>query len=147
MNIVLFGGWGLEPKKARLMESGVKAALGRHAKRPGELCLVLMDDKKVRKMNREFLKKDRDTDVIAFGYQEERAAAKGQNNDLPFGDIFISKGVARKQAKEMGHPLFVELLTLAVHGALHLAGCDDGTAADKKRMFAKQERIVKALLK
>jgi len=147
MKISLFGPWGLTPAKKRLLERAVKTALGRSAARKGELCLVLMEDRQVRKMNRSFLRRDGNTDVIAFGYQEGAGVPKSAKDELPFGDIYISKGVARRQAGQVGHPLFVELLTLAVHGALHLAGYDDGKATDKKRMFEKQEKIIQQLLK
>jgi probable rRNA maturation factor len=147
MKISLFGPWGLTPAKKRLLERAVKTALGRRSARQGELCLVLMEDREVRKMNRSFLRRDGNTDVIAFGYQEGTDVPKSAKDELPFGDIYISKGVARRQAAQVGHPVFDELVTLAVHGALHLAGHDDGKAGAKKRMFERQDKIIRQLLK
>ena len=40
------------------------------------------------------------------------------------GDIVIARGVARRQAREAGHPESTELKVLALHGLLHLLGYD-----------------------
>jgi probable rRNA maturation factor len=62
---------------------------------------------------------------------------------LPFGDIFVSLDQAKKQAKQLKHPLKKELLILAVHGALHLAGYEDNTSAQKQKMQKETEKILK----
>ncbi len=83
-------------------------------------------------MNRRYLRHNYDTDVIAFGFDDPST----------LGDIYISVYQARKQAAELGHGLLEELLTLAVHGTLHLVGYRDATPAQRKRMFSRQERIL-----
>ncbi len=40
------------------------------------------------------------------------------------GDIVIARGVARRQARDAGHPESTELRVLALHGLLHLLGYD-----------------------
>jgi probable rRNA maturation factor len=40
------------------------------------------------------------------------------------GDIVIARGVARRQAREVGHSEATELRVLALHGLLHLLGYD-----------------------
>jgi probable rRNA maturation factor len=40
------------------------------------------------------------------------------------GDIVIARGVARRQAREAGHPASTEMKVLALHGLLHLLGYD-----------------------
>ena len=119
-------------------------ALGREARKPGELCLIFVSDREIRRVNRRFLNHDYATDVIAFRY-EDHARVLGE--DAPFGDIYVARGVARRQAREQGHSLLEELLTLSVHGALHLAGYDDKTPAARRRMFARQDRLVRRFLK
>jgi len=118
--------------------------------------VVLVSDRDIRRLNRRFLGKDCLTDVLAFPYAAAsegfqgppRAAgvASGEAARPPFGDIYIAFGVARRQARELGHPLLEELLTLAAHGALHLAGYDDHAPARRRVMFARQDRIVRGLL-
>ncbi|MBI4345547.1 MAG: rRNA maturation RNase YbeY, partial [Elusimicrobia bacterium] len=94
----------------------------------------------MRRINRDYLGHDYDTDVIAFPYGGGRA------DDAPFGDVFVSVDQAKAQAKELGHSLLTEALTLAVHGTLHLAGYRDGRPADRRRMFARQDRLVRRFL-
>ncbi|MBI4057611.1 MAG: rRNA maturation RNase YbeY, partial [Elusimicrobia bacterium] len=63
----------------------------------------------------------------------------------PWGDIFISVDQARKQAKALGHSLLKEILTLAIHGILHLLGYRDHTPRDRRRMFHKQDQLLNDL--
>ena len=70
--------------------------------------IALVTDREIRRLNREFRGKDRPTDVLSF----------------PPSDIAIAKGVARRQAREMGHSEQTEWRVLALHGLLHLLGYD-----------------------
>jgi probable rRNA maturation factor len=59
------------------------------------------------------------------------------------GEILISVETAREQAKELCHSLDEELLTLAIHGFLHLSGYDDHNAKERRRMFSETRRILR----
>ena len=105
----------------------------------GELNVVFLDREKMRRLNRKYLDRDRDTDVIAFDYSEDPGPMPGEH---PLGDIFISAHLARVQAEQFGHPVLTEALVLAAHGMLHVLGYDDSTAAERARMRRKQEAAV-----
>jgi probable rRNA maturation factor len=77
-------------------------------------CLVTTDAE-LRRLNRQYRKKDRATDVLSFPAPEGNRFA---------GDLAISLDHARAQAAEHGHSLENELRILMLHGALHLAGMD-----------------------
>jgi probable rRNA maturation factor len=111
-------------------------ALGARAGRPGELNLVFVDDKEIRRLNKRHLGHDYATDVIAFPFEAPLV-----------GDVVVSVETARRQADELGHPLLDELLTLAAHGTLHLMGYDDHKPAEKAKMFRRQDAIVSRILK
>ncbi|MFH1725240.1 MAG: rRNA maturation RNase YbeY [Elusimicrobiota bacterium] len=168
MNILLSGADRMKPAERRLIERAVRAALGPRGRRRGELCVILIDDRGIRRINKRFLGRDSVTDVISFPYTDDRpkqtrarsgggrsrmkdsppqfiAPPRGGGADMPFGDIFIARGAARRQARAMGHSPLTEILTLAVHGALHLVGYDHRRPADARRMLARQERIVRRL--
>ena len=114
------------------------AALRRErCRKTGELNVVFLERTAMRKMNSEFLNHRHDTDVIAFRYD----GAPG-GGDQPFGDVYISAYQARRQAKELGHPVLDEVLTLVVHGTLHLLGYDDHAPAARRLMFERQEQIL-----
>lgn len=89
----------------------------------------------MRRINKRFLNHDFNTDVIAFPYDQPPA----------FGDVYVSVDQARIQAEELGHSNLKELITLAIHGTLHLMGHDDHAPAARKRMFARQDAILRKL--
>jgi hypothetical protein len=55
------------------------------------------------------------------------------------GEIVIARGVARRQAREAGHPEATELRVLALHGLLHLLGYDH--ERDNGRMAREERRL------
>jgi len=96
----------------------------------------------MRAMNRQFLGHDRDTDVIAF---EHDRLPELPARERPLGDIYISSWLAVRSARELGHGVLHEALTLAVHGALHLLGHDDSTPRRKALMFRRQDELLAGL--
>ncbi|MFA6548512.1 MAG: rRNA maturation RNase YbeY [Candidatus Margulisiibacteriota bacterium] len=82
----------------------------------GRINLELMDDKRIRELNRRFRKIDRATDVLSFPLGE----------DGILGDIAISEPAARRNAKRYGVGYKSELKRLVVHGVLHILGYDHG---------------------
>lgn len=126
-------------RKPRLFEEAVRLACGRAR---GEVSVVVLPRAKMRAMNREYLGHDYDTDVISFRHDRIAGMPAG---DAPYGDVYLSAWMARRQAAELGHSVLREALTLAAHGALHLAGHDDRSAGDKARMFRAQDRILARL--
>lgn len=93
----------------------------------------------MRALNKKYLNHGHDTDVIAFNYPPN----PGSGPEEPFGDVFISAFMARRQAKELRHEVLKEVLTLAAHGCLHLIGYDDATPKKKAAMFRLQEAVVR----
>ena len=90
-------------------------------------------DAELQRLNREFLGKDWPTDVLSF------PAGGG----AALGDIAISAGRARAQAKAYGHGIETEIGVLMLHGVLHLLGMDHET--DGGRMARAESRWRKQL--
>jgi len=109
--------------------------------REGELNIVFVDNKILRDLSRTFLGKDHHTDVIAFPYGNFPLSVF----DQPFGDIYISVPMARKNASLYNQSVQKELTRLIVHGVLHLLGYSDGKTKDKARLWARQERLLNHL--
>lgn len=116
----------------------------------GEINIVVVDRRRMLSLNRRYLKHGHDTDVIAFSYDQAqvlpptdlRPSPRGRAAGFPFGDIFISAHQARRQARQMSHPVLTEVLTLALHGTLHLLGYDDSTPRQKAEMFRLQGKLL-----
>ncbi|NLO91161.1 MAG: rRNA maturation RNase YbeY [Elusimicrobia bacterium] len=131
----------VRPRKCRLpsgalVSRAVGLALGRAA-RGREVNVIFCGAAKIISLNRDFLGKNRITDVIAFGYSGEAAGA-----GLPCGDIYVCVPQGERQAAAYGNSGQEELLTLCVHGALHLSGMDDATPAQRAAMDRAAQRVI-----
>lgn len=104
-----------------------------------ELSLTMADDEAIRALNREYLYRDRPTDVIAFSLGDEGRVV---------GDVYIGFDQALRQADELGVPMEEELTRLAIHGALHVLGWDhpEGEERADSPMYRLQERLLSEVL-
>lgn len=105
----------------------------------GTIHLVLTGDDEIAFLNAIYRGKEKPTDVISLSYFDE-LNFPGEHNLV--GEIMISVDTARKQAKSRGHSLARELKFLFAHGLLHLFGYDHKSPAEKKAMFALQDKIL-----
>jgi probable rRNA maturation factor len=101
---------------------------------------LITGDAELRRLNRDFRGKDYPTDVLSFPAMVGPAVSPASSAFL--GDIAISLGRARAQAREFGHTLEQEVQILMLHGVLHLCGHDHETdsgamARAEKRWRAK----------
>ncbi len=115
----------------------------RWEERPGEVTVVVTDEQGIRELNRDFLGRDRVTDVLAFATQEEGGPfvpAPEAGNYL--GDVIVCYPRAEQQALEEDHSVQEELALLVVHGVLHLLGYDHATEEEQAAMWALQDEIL-----
>ena len=100
--------------------------------------MVIVDDEEIRTLNREYLDRDRPTNVISFPLQEGEGT--GIQPQL-LGDVVISADTTARDAIEAGVPFESELFFLLLHGILHLLGYDHerGTEAEAARMEERME--------
>ncbi len=121
-----------------LLESAVRRTLDADG-RDAEVSVTLVDDAEIKRFNREYLGRDRVTDVIAFslGSPEE-----------PLGDVYVGADQARRQAEALGVSLTEELVRLAIHGTLHVLGHDHPNGDDRfdSPMYVLQERLLREVL-
>jgi probable rRNA maturation factor len=99
----------------------------------GELSVVVTTDKAIRVLNRDWRAKDKPTDVLSFP-QDPGPGPSAQSPEPTIGDVVISLDTARRQAREGGWPLSVELRRLLAHGLLHCLGHDHEQPAEARRM-------------
>ena len=104
------------------------------------LNIVIVDNKKIREINKEYRGKDSVTDVISFAFEEVNDV--DYENVRFLGEIYISYERCKEQARDFGHSVRREFSYLAVHGLLHLLGYDHMNEKDKKVMRALEEEIL-----
>jgi len=112
------GAKGLGPWLARIAPRSAR----------GTVSIAILPDARVKTLNRRYRGQNKGTDVLSF---------PASGNYL--GDIAISRGIAQKQAKLLGHSLSTELRVLALHGLLHLLGYDHDS--DNGRMARAEARL------
>jgi len=99
-----------------------------------ELALDITGHKRIQQLNRRYRGVDRTTDVISFRNAPSPALE---------GDIAINVQQAALQAKKMRHPLKREMRLLLIHGILHLLGYTDYEPVPRRRMFKRQNAILR----
>lgn len=107
------------------------------------LNVIIIDNKKIQEINREYRSIDRPTDVISFALEDDKTFISTDFRVL--GDIYISIDKVFEQADTYGHSFRRELSFLTVHGILHLLGYDHMIEEDEKIMFSKQDEILDKL--
>ena len=90
-----------------------------------------------RRLNREFRRRDRATNVLSFAYDADDGRLAG--------DIVLCAPVVAREARDQAKPLRAHYAHLTVHGALHLRGYDHERQRDAVRMAAEEKRILAAL--
>lgn len=104
---------------------------------PDAVSIAIVDDRRIRDLNRSFRGTDAPTDVIAFEAESEP--------DRLSGEVIVSAETAQRQAEEFGHSLERELCLLVAHGVLHVLGYEDYDDASRARMHELQELALRAM--
>lgn len=120
----------------------VKELLAENGLEGGEVALILVDDRYIRSLNKEYRGRDAPTDVLSFSFLEPLNENKAGRGEFAVGDIYISIERAREQAAEAGHSLEKEIVLLAVHGLLHLFGYDHEKEEDQEIMQGRERDIL-----
>lgn len=111
-----------------------------------DLSVVFVGPNRIRQLNKEYLGRNRVTDVLAF--------PEPQKDILPplayqgVGEIVICSREVKKNAKRYKSSYEKELVKVIIHGILHLLGYEHEKSPKKaKIMFAKQEDYLNKWLK
>jgi len=99
-----------------------------------ELTYVFCSDEYLLQINQQYLDHDTYTDIITFDNSEVKGTITG--------DIFISVERIKENAAKFVVTETHELHRVMIHGALHLLGYKDKSAADKKKMTLKEDHYL-----
>jgi probable rRNA maturation factor len=125
------------PGLTRFLETSLTAIARLAGLEEGSVAVALVDARQMRRMHRKFMGLDSPTDVLTFDLRQRPM-------DLVEADLVLCVNVARKQAKQRGHPLRLELLLYGVHGLLHLLGYDDHAPPAAARMHRREDALLRA---
>lgn len=102
------------------------------------ISITYVDDRAMRKLNREHRGINQTTDILSFPAEPEKGAWQH------LGDLVISLPMAEKMAKKLGVSRRREIETLIIHGFLHLCGHDH--EKDAGQMMELQQQLERELL-
>lgn len=106
-----------------------------------EISVTIVDDERIRELNRQYRNIDKSTDVLSFPLGENGVYDINYDTGAKMlGDIVISIEHAFEQAEKYGHSLQREIGFLTVHSLLHLLGYDhENGGLEAVRMREKEE--------
>ena len=130
--------WPELPERAAELRRAALAALTARGEVGGEVSFTFVSRREIRELNREYLDRDRETDVIAFQL--------GHEGEL-LGDVYIAPEVAAEFAAEHGEAPAREVTRLVIHGSLHVIGLDhpEGPERGRSPMFQLQEELLRSM--
>ena len=103
-----------------------------------EISINFVDDAKIKQLNKQYLGKDKATNVLSFSLREDEY---GNINPQVLGDIIISVETAQKDAVYGNLTVDQEIDFLIIHGLLHLLGYDhENTNTKETSKMRKKER-------
>ena len=110
-----------------------------------ELSLLFVNDLQIQALNRQYLRRDKPTNVLAFPMR------KGEFPTLHphlLGDLVISVETAKRQSNRFGLDEMEMVILLMVHGVLHLIGYEhEGTKKAAREMAVKQKVLFDSVVR
>lgn len=107
-----------------------------------EVSVTLVSPDEIQELNKAWRGVDRPTDVLSFPLDEDEAFG---GKVICLGDVIVCPAVIERQAKDFGTTYRQEFCLMVIHSVLHLLGWDHMEENEKKEMFEKQEKILRAL--
>jgi probable rRNA maturation factor len=137
--------WAKKLKKKELFFNKICKAFPKKYKfqnKKVSFSLLLSNNKKIKKLNKDFRNKNKSTDILSFPANKKIRISK----QTYIGDIIISYNFIDKP-KTQQMKLFKEKLTKTfIHGFLHLLGFDHINNKDYKKMFKEEQRIYRSVI-
>jgi probable rRNA maturation factor len=111
--------------------SWITSTVRKEGFKTGAINIILCSDKYLRKMNKEFLQHDYNTDIITFDLSEDPSIISG--------DLFISLERVMENAITFETSTTKELHRVMIHGILHLCGYSDKSSGKIKEMRKRED--------
>jgi len=99
--------------------------------------IAIVDDAESRRLNKQFLNRNRPTDCLSFDLSEDDRSKSFE--------LAVNGQRAREQARLRGHDPEAELALYVTHALLHNLGFDDSTPEKAKKMHETEDEILQNL--
>lgn len=133
-----------DPEYEKIVNKVYEACFKKEDLYEGELyiSIILSDETYIQKINYQYRKIDKVTDVLSFPMFEKVEIPLFRDKKEVLGDVIICIPKVEEQAKEYGHSKIREFAYMLVHGFYHLMGYDHMTEEEKREMREKEEAIL-----
>ncbi len=133
------------PMKAELhswLEQAFQAG-SRNTSRQCEVAVRIVDEEESRKLNKQFRRQDKATNVLAFPAGDPDGITGLPEDEIQaLGDLVICGPLVEEEAEEQGKSPASHWGHLLVHGMLHLLGYDHQTASQAVEMEALEKQLL-----
>jgi len=106
------------------------------------LTLLLSNNKNIKKMNKDFRKKNKPTDILSFPASEKIKIIK----KTYIGDIIISYNFIDNPKSQKLKFFREKLIKIFIHGFLHLLGFNHEKNKDYKKMLKEEDLIYQSVI-
>jgi len=131
-------------KKQSFFDEVCKAFPKRYkfSKKKVSFSLLLSNNKKIKKLNKNFRNKNKPTDILSFPSSKKNKIKK----KTYLGDIIISYDFLNKPKIQKNEIFREKLIRIFIHGFLHLLNFDHKKDIDYKKMLKEEKRIFKSVI-
>ena len=106
------------------------------------LTILLSNNKKIKKLNKDFRNKNKSTDILSFPFDEKNKISK----KTYLGDIIISYNLIDRPRSQNSKIFKDKLIRIFIHGFLHLLNFDHKKNKDFKIMFKEEDFIYQSII-
>ena len=104
----------------------------------GKISIALVRPEEIRKLNKDYRKKDSVTDVLSFANRNDIIEIKDKKECF-IGEIVLCPEKIRENSQELKTDFTKELYWALIHGVLHLLGYEHKSLKDTKKMNEKEK--------
>jgi len=104
--------------------------------------LLLSNNKKIKKLNKDFRNKNESTDILSFPFSKKIKISK----KTYIGDIVISYNFINNPKSQSLKQFEEKLIKTFIHGFLHLLNFDHKKDKDYKKMLKEEELIFQSVI-
>ena len=137
--------WSKRLKKKELFFSKICKAFPKKYKfldKKVNFSLLLSNNKTIKKLNKDFKKNNKSTDILSFPFSRKTKITK----QTYIGDIIISYNFIDKPKSQKLKTFKEKLIKTFIHGFLHLLGFDHIKNKDFKIMLKEEEKIYQSII-
>jgi len=126
-----------EPINKLLFKKIVQFILKKENKK-GKISIALVESEEIRRLNKDYRKKDSITDVLSFADKDDIIEVKDKRKRF-IGEIVLCPEKIRENSQEFKVDFTKELYWALIHGTLHLLGYRHKNLESTQRMKEKEK--------